>query len=282
MVQLNVVLHGLWGIETNPDGIRIVTVDDHHHVIKAGTWARPEHDLKNLPGKTYRLEGATPGAPCGKHFNPDQNPTVKGDPNQPLQAKLELVRTLIELPCPKEIRSERRLKTNGVFFDNDFPETPSELAMVQVLIYDVPDPGLLKLSPLDAPGLAPLAAPGVNPDGRDTINLHLFAEPDEITVQDVLKADAKALAAQKRPAHHSRERQSVAPSALRHFQTAYRNLANAFGLTITPLATADVAPTDPGIPGLSLVDMISLQERGNSLAGSPDNCCMLTINNCPG
>ena len=57
--QLNVVLHGTWGIENNQDGIRFVTVEEHHHTIKAGDAVDPKIDLRER--KVYRLEGVTKG-----------------------------------------------------------------------------------------------------------------------------------------------------------------------------------------------------------------------------
>jgi hypothetical protein len=73
-MQLNLVLHGTWGIENNPDGIRLVTIDDHHHAIVAGHRddAKSQHDLRR--NKEYRLEGVIGGAPT--NFRADQNITV--------------------------------------------------------------------------------------------------------------------------------------------------------------------------------------------------------------
>jgi hypothetical protein len=240
--QLNVVLHGLWGIETKPDGIRIVTTEEHHHVIKAGKRFKPEHDLKGKPDKHYQLVGVIPGPPAD--FKADQNPTVRpADGAKP--AKEHLVRTVIDLPYPREIHSVRAADTNGEqFFENNFPATPRQIAMVQVLVYDAEVKEDLKLAPLDW-------KPEVNPDGR-TINLHLYAQPEAI--------------------HPGFPKD--------HFKTAYRKLAMAFDLTITPLMTTDGAtPVDPGIAGLQKDDLISLWEPKNRPAGSPANCEMLVFDN---
>ena len=46
---LNVIIHGLWGIETNKDGIRLTTPHVHNHFILAGRMAHPEIELTPPP-----------------------------------------------------------------------------------------------------------------------------------------------------------------------------------------------------------------------------------------
>src|SRR5262249_9197665 len=127
--QLNVVLHGTWGIENNPDAIYIVTIEDHHHVIKAGDRCNPQFDLST--NKNYELVGVTEGKP--DNFRRDLNPTIDNR-----TADRDKVKVVIRLPYPREIHSVRLMDTNGYdFFRNNFPATPRQIALAQVLVYDV-------------------------------------------------------------------------------------------------------------------------------------------------
>src|SRR5438552_17062204 len=109
--QLNVVLHGLWGIETTQDnGIRIVTIDEHHHEVKAGTWNSPEYDLPQEC--KLENEGLVPGLPAD--FNAEQNATVTPSHSPPPRSpSKDDVKTVIKLPYPREIHSVRRVDTQG-------------------------------------------------------------------------------------------------------------------------------------------------------------------------
>lgn len=259
--QLNVVLHGLWGIEANPDGIRLVTTDEEHHVIEAGD---PANRIDLKPNKEYTLEGVESGPPSD--FRADQNPTFQKDckdkGTRPLSANPKSIKVAIKLPYPKpgEIHSVRTIKTNGTPFFQGI-KTPPEIAIVQVLVYRVSDFNKLKLSPLSWTA---------TPSAQGIINLHFFAQPDENTIQDLIKHEQQ----------HAGD-----PGFKKHFQKAYENLAKAFGLTITPLEAVLVPPVDPHIPGLTVQDTIGLDERPSSLAGvaaaagSPAACDMLVIDN---
>jgi hypothetical protein len=241
--QLNVVLHGLWGIETQANGIRIVTIDDehHHHVAGAGKWNNP---VQPLP-QECTLEGVTPGTPAD--FNAKQNPTVTPShiPKPKSPAKTD-VKAVINLPYPREIHSVRRANMTGKpkFFDK--LDNPPEIADVQILVYDVEDITKLKLSPLP---WIPEPNPKDHPTDPDTINLHVYAQPT--TAAGVPKD---------------------------HVTVNYQKLSKAFGLDIKQLRTTDVPPENPGIPGLRWQSLVGLFELSGP-AASPVNCAMFVFNN---
>jgi hypothetical protein len=260
-MQLNLVLHGTWGIENNPEGIRLVTIDDHHHVIKAGRGDDPGIDLSQI--KYYRLSGVTEG---GANFKGAQNITIdprnelRDDPRTELRADVNKVKVIIDLPFPREIHSVRRYKTNRVpFFSSEVPRTPPEIAATQVLVYDVPDIAALRLFPLNVDWNVL-----VNPNVPDVTNLHLFAEPDNQKLTEIVEQDAHAA-----PGHM-------------HFQEIMRELGEAFGISIEATKMVDVplGLEDP-IPGVAAQDTAALFERANGAAVSPANCDMLMLANRP-
>ena len=136
-VRLNVILHGLWGIENNPDNIRAVSVEAPDHVIRVGDFNEMV-DL-NVPSH-YALKGVD-GASV-QRFDAEQNLVVV---NQRVTDLTKVV--AIDFPRPNEIKSIRRFQTHGQkFFDGaDAPKTPKEIATVQVLIYEKVDPSALRL-----------------------------------------------------------------------------------------------------------------------------------------
>ena len=97
--------------------------------------------------KLYRLKNVKAGNP--QSFDPRWNVIVDKEAVEthhpelqwPLTLNLDKVDVLIEVPYPMEIHSVRRGQTNrerfGELFEDDFPPTPGEIAVVQVLVYDV-------------------------------------------------------------------------------------------------------------------------------------------------
>src|SRR5215472_3350018 len=115
MQQLNVVCLGTWGIERNNDEIRLVTVENHHHIFEAGNRDEPRTSL--IIGKNYRLEvvSQSPAAESKQErpkFDADSNPTVypRDDPQGRPQLHADLTKVpgiSIDLPYPQEIYSVR-------------------------------------------------------------------------------------------------------------------------------------------------------------------------------
>ena len=246
--QLNIIFHGLWGIETNEKRILAVTVETPHHVTKAGDWKDP----MDLPDGYHKLEGVADAT--AMTFEVRQNLVVKGK-----TLRTEKAKVAIDLPYPRDIRSIRRIQTHGdtFFVGRDAPPTPRELSIVQVLIYEVKDPAEIRLF-----GLEWTPKPSV--DG--VINLHFFAEP--------ASAEVAAKIVQSDLTH----------TGPKHFEMAFKDLAAAFGLDITAFRTGQSEPDDYGIRGLTPQDTIGLHERPSSPhmampAASPINCEMLIINN---
>jgi len=248
--QLNLVLHGSWGIENNTDAIRIVTIEDKHHVIKAGDVCDPKYDLSTQ--KFYELVGVTPGPPA--NFRRDQNPTIDNK-----TADERKVKVVIDLPYPREINSVRREPTRGrKFFKNDFPITPTVMSVAQVLVYDVEDLTALRLK---GSGWEPQT----NQEHPNIVTLHLYADPDTEKIKMI------------------REEIAHGANPLGHATMVLRTLADAFGLgslEITPLILADIPPVleDP-IDGLTKLDTVTLFECEPQPAVSPANCDFLISHN---
>ena len=164
--QLNVILHGLWALKIEANGIVASTTDDHSHVKKAGEWKIPEFDL--APG-VHRLRGVRRGS--DRTFNDQENLVVR---KAVKRVKPQEPPYMIYLPNPREIHSKRKFKTTGrtpIFEGSDVPPSlPPEIAMIQVLVYDFDDPCKVTLKPLSW-------TPKLNRDRR-TSNLHLFAQPE--------------------------------------------------------------------------------------------------------
>lgn len=290
MPQLNLVLHGTWAIELNETNIYLVTVPDEHHVIKAGDRDNPSFDLAkyDLPHhylaqdmsaqhesaqqepaqpKLYRLKNVKAGNP--QSFDPRWNVIVDKyavkayDPELqwPLTLNLDQVEVLIEIPYPMEIHSVRRGQTNGELFENDFPPTPEEIAVVQVLVYDVDVEDLFEVYlitipedekdiPEDEKEKVYLVEIGSRLDpAKKLIDVHVFASPDD---ESHLPGD--------------------------HFRTVFQKLGNAYGLVMTPLTMLDIPlQLEEPILGLGWRDTVSLHELRNRPAASPTNCNMVVI-----
>jgi hypothetical protein len=121
------------------------------------------------------------------------------------------------------------------------------------LVYDVEDPKLLRLTGSDW-------TPQINPDGR-TINLHLFANPDDAMLKHLIAEDRD-------------------PNQKPHFIEVYENLGKAFGLEMTPLYSPAIPlALEETIAGLDLCDTAALFERCNRAASSQANCAGLVVNN---
>ena len=249
--QLNVVFHGLWAIETHKRGIRAITVKTMHHVTRAGNWQNP----MDLPEGKYQLEGVRDATPMT--FEVRQNLVVKNISLK--EDRANKVKVTIDLSYPRDIRSIRRIQTHSdTFFTGpDAPTTPREISIVQVLIYQVDDPAAIRLVPLKWIPPEPQAG---------TVNLHIFSEPPSA------QATAEI-------ARHDRTHPGEPP----HFEVAFRQLADAFGLRITAVRTGQAEPDDHGVRGLIPQDTIGLHERPLSHIGmqatSPVNCEMLIIDN---
>jgi hypothetical protein len=241
--QLNVVLHGTWGIENNPDAIYIVTIEDDHHVIKAGDRCTPQFDLG--ANTNYKLVGVTEGTPA--NFRRDLNPTIDNR-----MADRRRVQVVIRLPYPREIHSVRLMDTNGhEFFKNNFPATPRQIATAQVLVYDVENLDAVRLE-----GTEWRAQP--NSGVPTVVNLHLYADPDW-----------KAHKAIQYEIARGGER-------LAHATMVLEKLAHAFDLEIAPLRLSDAPPKlEDQIIGLTDADTTVLWECGPQAAVSPDNCDFL-------
>src|SRR5262249_4706644 len=148
------------------------------------------------------------------------------------------VRVQITLPYPREIRSIRRIQTHceTFFVGKDAPPTPREIAMVQVLVYEVSNFEEIQLKP-------PLKGWRPKPNSFGTINLHIFAEPEsEKDTSTILSDDLKN------------------PNEP-HYRHAYALLAKAFGLEISAFRTGQAEPDHYGVRGLTTEDTIGLHER---------------------
>jgi hypothetical protein len=165
--QLNVILHGLWALRVERDGIVAWTTDEHHHVKKAGQWSAPEFDL--VQGG-HRLNGVRQGV--ARSFSDQQNLVVTKSVHVLVANRHSYA---VYLPNPRAIHSLRRFRAIGrapIFEGSDVPaRLPPEIAMVNVLVYDFDDPRKVTLEPLSW-------RPKLNKDGG-TSNLHLFAQPNE-------------------------------------------------------------------------------------------------------
>jgi hypothetical protein len=159
--RLNVIIHGLWGIETNDDGIRLTTPPVEHHVIAAGKIANPEIDLMASKERTYNLTGVQQGSRLD--FNRERVFSV----DKIHFADRYKIEVEVLLPYPKEIHSVREFQTGQPFFAGDVKTPPETGTVVQVLVYEATAPG--------APRLSPSAwAPGED----EIVNLHLYAQPE--------------------------------------------------------------------------------------------------------
>src|SRR5262245_59665614 len=134
-LRLNVIIHGLWAIETNQEGIRLTTPGLPDHVIKAGRVREPNIDLRTVGNKSFRLSGVVRGKKSDFLKDLTFQVPFQGRSNV---ADLNKMALEILLPYPAEINSVRTFETDGQpFFKNDFPKTPpNRAAVVQVLVYD--------------------------------------------------------------------------------------------------------------------------------------------------
>ena len=283
MAQLNLLVHGTWGVEENApkDGqpaIRLVTVPNMHHVFKAGYHDNPQFDLLEH-GKKYRLTGVATD-PTPHEFDPNRNATI--DVNIDLAALPEGVKSqtppelhadegkaavIIDLPNPREIHSIRRAATDEQLF-RPIPRTPKEMSITGVLVYDVPDLSQVKLEALDKAEAFSLKDLGVDAktiDGTDVANLHVFADPDKVLIKEVIAHDAMA------------EKDGSEP----HFVETFRTLGEAFGLSLTALSLMNIRPAiEESILGLvDKCDTTALFEMCARTAVSPANCERMIVNN---
>jgi hypothetical protein len=250
--HLNLVFHGLWAFESRTHGIIARTPQEPMHKTKAGPLnyhdkQDPLKDLVDLCQTSYTLGGVRAQCNGTKNFNTHQNVIIS---NKPFGAGKQLFCDIL-MPLPREIHSVRRapVQLKHPFGGRDGEDlNPAIVSMVQVLVYDVLDPGALKLAPKD---LGAKAAPaGKSSNDPDTANLHVFAEPPG-----------------KVPSCHS--------------IAAYKDLAKMFNLDIVPVEALFVYTSDPNISGLTAFDLETFVElkppKAEFTSGS--NCDSLVVDN---
>jgi hypothetical protein len=252
MPQLNLVLHGTWGIEENNNGIRLVTVRDIDHVLRAGDRDNPSFNLSG----DYTLEGVNAGNATG--FKESQNATIRGP------HRAGSVEVSINLAYPREIHSVRRGPTNGALFvETDVITTPPEMAVTQILVYDVGDLKNVKLKINEqATGLGPIMQPG---DGTEKGRL----DESELLTRNILNIH-----------FYATSQNENAPGD--HFVRVFQALGRAFNLSLTQLRMLDIPPNleaDDQVPGVSWRDTVTLHELRNRPAVSPNNCSTVVIKN---
>jgi hypothetical protein len=287
--QLNVIIHGTWGIEENDDGIRLATVPDHHHAFTAGNLEDPQRCLEI--GRRYRLVGTHKkhAHECRNiEFRADLNLTVypQDDPlnRRRLHADIDCVKGLsIELDYPDEIHSVRRGPTppKKELFSTDLPRVGKELSQAQVLVYraiDLPNVFLEDMANGNrvlAVGRLEKRQVKAGEAHREIVNLHLFADPNEAMAEEIENEEKDT---KMNMAEHSNSSE-MKP----HFVEVFENLAKAYDLKMTPLKLLDIAPclNDEKIDGLVAEDTIALFERnaGKRPCASPYNCDMCLFKN---
>src|SRR6185295_1845712 len=140
--QLNVVFHGLWAWEVQPDRILAHTPIEPEHEIAVGDFS----EQTPIPAGTHCvLIGVDAGH--ANAFVPQQNVVVSNRPFTDVSKR----HCVIELPLPQDIRSLRRVhvSTKQPFSGRDGARLhPAEVTMVQVLIYEFDCLGGVALKPL--------------------------------------------------------------------------------------------------------------------------------------
>jgi hypothetical protein len=248
---LYVIFHGLWIFETRADKILAHTCIEEDHDIVAGyvDYNQPSAPtLKELVPGTLKLIHTGHQPRTTNQFHDDLNIVLKN-----IRFALPSKRfCVIEMPLPRQIQSARSTPP-------DNPPTipyggidgeklrPIKVSLAQILLYTVLDPSKVQLVPL-----------GITPKydaSTDTAKLHIFAQPSS-PMADMMGRF--------------------------HVRDAYSKLAMLFGLDIVPLAPAFIRPSDPGLKGLTINDMLN---RGEMPPMSPEegdsgsNCDPLVIDN---
>jgi hypothetical protein len=176
---LNVLLHGTFAYNQEPDGITAFIPTIEHHVYRAGNWLG-ETDLR--PG-AYKLEGVrdlTKYGQKGDKFDLSSNLIIK--PRQDnVPARGQAPYATLNLGKPRKITSLRLAPVKKADFQP--PEAQAELvpksdplhiATLQIFTYDIEDESILRLQSTAGPGghyWEPVFS-------GDFVNLHIFSEED--------------------------------------------------------------------------------------------------------
>jgi hypothetical protein len=206
---LNVLLHGTFAYNQEPEGITAFIPKIKHHVYRAGNWLG-ETDLR--PG-AYKLEGVRDLAKYGQKgdkFDLSSNLIIK--PRQDnVPARSQAPYATLNLGKPRKITSLRVAPVRKADFQP--PEAQAELvpksdplhiATLQIFTYDIEDESSLQLqsAPLQEHCADPIVENlAAGPRGHywepvfsgDFVNLHIFSEEDHhdqpsFGVDDLLSA----------------------------------------------------------------------------------------------
>jgi len=233
---LNTVWHGAFAFVRREYGIEVLTPRESVHANYAGTWEIGGlHKLAD--GGRYKLLGAV-AAPPAARFDPKYNIFVDG----PLAGDVDrLVHSSWMLPPPKEIFTLQRITIQESNFTGTKPagiHIPHEFGAVQVLTFE-----------LDGSVPSVEGLPGWIPEGREIVNLHVFAEEvTGFTTSSVLQ-------------HPKSEFQSL----LRLTRLGERTDLN---FDYTPTEIPLVQSCGEGLDGLRRKELVSL--AANGLLGKDD------------
>jgi hypothetical protein len=191
---LNVLLHGTFAYNEEPDGITAFIPKIEHHVYRVGNWLG-ETDLK--PG-AYTLEGVSDPAKRGEkfeRFDMSSNLIIKPALDKVSARSQDAYATLI-LRKPRKITSLRVARVEKKDFQpvaaqrELFSESNTlHIATLQIFTYDIEDEGSLRLQSTQGTGghyWEPVFS-------GDFVNLHIFSEEDHhdrpsFGVDDLLSA----------------------------------------------------------------------------------------------
>jgi len=188
-LTLNLILHGLFAMQFTKDNIQLVTPYVSQHRYLASSW--DPHDLRVLcpdsgnpsvpphgPLKSFTLQGVKKLPP----YDPKKlkRALVLSKSGQKFNVDPDQAYITITLPWPQDIVPLRFAKQDPKtgkqnIFKNPPLNTVTELSLCQALIYPIQN--LLKLR-LDGTSWKP----GKPDPSYNTINLHLWAEPDHRTL----------------------------------------------------------------------------------------------------
>jgi hypothetical protein len=176
---LNVLLHGTFAYNEEPNGITAYIPTIKHHVYRAGNWLG-ETDLAS---GIYNLEGVTDLAKLGRKgdtFDMSNNLIIKPLPDQKGPAYATL-----NLGLPRKITSLRVAPVKKVDFDP--PEARNELlsksdvlnvATLQIFTYDIHDERELRLQSTTQEKGREKGHYWEPVFSGDFVNLHIFSEED--------------------------------------------------------------------------------------------------------
>jgi hypothetical protein len=178
-INLNVLLHGLFGIVVWDSSIEVLAPVVPMHQYRAGTRVPTRSGKQDcarlgplIPGTTYQLMGVRAGT--RRQFEETKNAVLPG--LYAINRDSDKLHCSLLLPHPDGIFSLRRAQEtpdgNGFFSGSDAIQIKThELALVQILVYEnVEDFEAIQLSPSVG------WKPELNSD-ETAVNLHVFAEP---------------------------------------------------------------------------------------------------------